>query len=65
MEKKIRFFFFDVPIEVGQSLVKVPDLVADGFFVEILLGAKWIIAVGAHLDINRLKIIADKEKLRL
>ena len=64
VEKKIRDVLFDVPIEVGQSLVTLPALVADGLFLDILLGANWMKAVGACLDINRLEIVADKEKLR-
>ena len=36
VEKKIRDVFFDVPIEVGQSLVMLPALVADGLFVDVL-----------------------------
>ena len=39
VEKKIREVFFDVPIEVVQSLVTLPALVADGLFVNVLLGA--------------------------
>ena len=39
VEKKIRDVFFDVLIEVGQSLVTLPALVADGLFVDVLLGA--------------------------
>ena len=65
LDKKIRDVFFDMPIEVGQSLVKLPNLVADGLFVDVLLGANWMKAVGARLDINRLEIVVDKEKLRL
>ena len=53
-----------MPIEVGQSLVMLPALVADGLFVDVLLGANWMKAVGARLDINRLEIVVDKEKLR-
>ena len=64
-EKKIQDVFFDVPIEDGQSLVTLPALVANGLFVEVLLGANWMKAVGACLDINRLEIAIDKEKLRL
>ena len=65
VEKKIRGVFFDVLIEVGQSLVTKPALVADILFLEVLLGANWKKAVGACLDINRLKIAINKEKLRL
>ena len=54
-----------MPIEARQSLVTLPALVADGLFVDILLGANWIKAVGARMDINRLEIVVDKEKLRL
>ena len=39
VEKKIRDVFSDVPIEVGQSLVTLPALIANGLFVDILLGA--------------------------
>ena len=54
-----------MPIEVRQSMVTLPALVADGLFVDILLGANWMKAVGARLDINRLEIVVNKEKLRL
>ena len=60
VEKKIRDVFFDVLIVVRQSLVMFPVLVADGLFVDVLLGANWIKAVSAHLDINRLEIVVDK-----
>ena len=43
----------------------LPALVADGLFVDVLFGANWMKAVGACLDINRLEIVVDKEKLRL
>ena len=52
VEKKTRSVFFDIPIEVGHSLVSLPALVADGLFVDILLGANWLKAVGACLDIG-------------
>ena len=39
VEKKLRSVLFDVPIEVGNSLVSLPALVADGLFVDVLLGA--------------------------
>ena len=39
VEMKIRDVFFVVSIEVGQSLVTLPALVADGLFVDVLLGA--------------------------
>ena len=59
VENKIRDVFFDVPIEVRQSLVTLPALVADGLFVDILLGANRKKAVGTFLDINRLEIVVD------
>ena len=43
----------------------MPSLVVDGLFVDVLLGANWMKAVGACLDINRLEMVVDKEKLRL
>ena len=39
VNKKSRDVFFDVPIEVGNSLVSFPALFADALFVEVLLGA--------------------------
>lgn len=63
MEKKIRDVFFDVPSEVRQSLVTLPALVADGLYVDVLLGANWMEAVGACLDIKRLEIVVDKKIL--
>ena len=39
VEKKSRSVFFDVPFEVRCSLVSLPALVADGLFVDVLLGA--------------------------
>ena len=52
VEKKARSVFFDVPIEVGHSLVSLPALVADGLFVDALLGTNWLKAVGACLDVS-------------
>ena len=40
-----REVFYDMPTEVGKSLVTLPALVADGLFVDILLGAYWLKAV--------------------
>ena len=65
VEKKIRIVFFDAPTEVGQSLVILPALIADGLFADILLGTNWTKAVSACLDINRLEIDVVKKKLRL
>ena len=39
--EKSRYAFFDVPIEVGNSLVSLPVLVADGLLVDVQLGANW------------------------
>ena len=44
--------FFDVPIEAGNSLVNLPSLVADSLFVDVLLGANWLKAVGACLNVS-------------
>ena len=65
VEKKSRDVFFDVPIEVGNSLVSLPALVADGLFVDVLLGANWLKAVNARLDVSRLELLVDSEKLKL
>ena len=65
VEKKSRDVFFDVPIEVGNSLVSLPALVADGLFVDVLLGANWLKAVGARLDVSWLELLVDLEKLKL
>ena len=46
-EKKSRDVFFDVLIKVGNSLVSLPALVADDPFVDVLLSANWLKAVGA------------------
>ena len=39
VEKKAKSVFFDVPLKMGHSLVSLPTLVADGLFVDVLLGA--------------------------
>ena len=65
LEKKVREVFYDVPIEVGKSLVTLPALVAEGLFVDVLLGANWLKAVGARLNITRLEIRVMDEKLKL
>ena len=65
VEKKSRSVFFDVPIEVGNSLVSLPALVADGLFVDVLLGANWLKAVGACLDVSWLELVVNLEKLKL
>ena len=49
VEKKTRSVFFDVPIEVGHFLISLPALVADSLFVDFLLGANWLKAIGACL----------------
>ena len=46
-------------------MASLPALVADDLFVYVLLGANWMKAVGACLDINRLEKAVDKEKLNL
>ena len=65
LEKKTRSVFFDVPIKVGHSLVSLPALVADGLFVDVLLGANWLKAVGACLDVGQLELVVNSEKLKL
>ena len=64
MEKKIRDVFFDVPNEVGQSLVVLPALVADGLFVDVLLGNNWREDVGACLYVSWLESIVDLKELK-
>ena len=65
VEKKTRSVSFDVPIKVGHSLVSLPALVADSLFVDILLGANWLKAFGACLDVCQLKLVNNSEKLKL
>ena len=65
LERKVREAFYYVPIEVGKSLVTLPALVAEGLFVDVLLGANWLKAVGARLNIIRLEIRVVDEKLNL
>ena len=65
VEKKTRSVFFELPIKVGHSLASLPALVADGLFVDILLGANWLKAVGAFLDVSQLELVVDSEKLKL
>ena len=43
----------------------MPALVADGLFVDVLLGANWLKAVGACLDVSRLELVVNSEKLKL
>ena len=57
--------FFDVPIEVRNSLISLPTLVAVGLFVDVLLGANWLKAIGACLNVIWLKLVVDLEKLKL
>ena len=42
-----------------------PALVADDLFVDVLLGANWLKAVGACLDMGQLELVVDSEKLKL
>ena len=53
--------FFDVPIEVINSLVGLPALVVDGLFVDVLLGANWLKAVGACLNVSWLELVVNLE----
>ena len=50
------YVLFDVPIKFENSLVSLPALVADGFFVEVF-GAKWLKAVGAFLDVFQFELL--------
>ena len=43
----------------------MPALVADGLFVDVLLGANWLKAVGACLDVSQLELVVGSEKLKL
>ena len=52
VEKKTRSVFFDVLIEVRHSLVRLTALVAEDLFVNVLIGANWLKAVGACLDVS-------------
>ena len=52
VEKNLNSVFFDVPIKVGSSLVRLPALVADGLFVDVFLDANWLKAVGACLNVS-------------
>ena len=65
IEKKNREIFFDVPIEVGNSLVTLPALVADGLFVDVLLGANWLNETGAKFDVSKMNLTIGNEKLKL
>ena len=65
LEKKVNEAFYEIPIEAGKSLVTLPALVAEGLFVDVLLSANWLKAVGAHLNITRLEIRVMDEKLKL
>ena len=65
VEKRIRSVFFDLTIKVGHSLVSLPALVADGLFVDVLLGANWLKAVGACLYVGQLELVVNSEKQKL
>ena len=65
VKKKIRDVFFDVPNKVRQSLVTLPALIADGLFCRRSSWRQLDESFGAHLDINRLEIVVDKDYLRL
>ena len=43
----------------------MPALVADGLFVDVLLGANWLKTVGACLDVSQLELDVNSEKLKL
>ena len=65
VEKKSRRIFFNILIEVENSLVSLPALVVDGLFVDIFLGAKWLKAVGACLNVSWLEFLVNQENLKL
>ena len=63
--KKVREVFYEVPIKVGKLLVTLPAPVAEGLFVDVLLGANWLKAIKARIDITRFEIRVLDEKLKL
>ena len=52
VKKKSRDLFFDLPIEVKNSLVSLPALVVDGLFVDVLLSAHSMKAISSYLDVG-------------
>ena len=46
-------------------MVSLPVLVADGLFVDVLLGANWMKAISSRLDGGQMEVIVDSEKLKL
>ena len=56
-EKKGRSVFFYVPIEVRNSLVSLLVLLADGLFLDVLLGANRLKAVGTFLVVSQLGLV--------
>ena len=52
IEKKLRSEFFDVLIEVGNPLISLPTLLANGLFLGVLLGANWLKTVGYCQDLS-------------
>ena len=57
--------FFDAPFKVRNSLVILPMLVADGLFVDVLLGANWMRVVSAFFDVGQLELVEDFEFFKL
>ena len=54
-----------MPIKDVNSLVSLPVPVADGLFVDILLDANWLKAVGACLDVVWLELVVELKNIKL
>ena len=52
VKKNLRDKLFDVLIKIKNSLARLSVLVADGLFLDVLLGANWLKASGAHLGVS-------------
>ena len=50
--------FKNLPRRVGKLMVMLPAMIAEGLFVEVLLGANKLKVVGAHLERTQLEIRA-------
>ena len=63
VENRSRVVFFEGPIKVGNSLIKLLALVADGQILVVYLGANWLKTVGACLDVSWLKLVVTWKSL--
>ena len=57
--------FYNVKIQVGRSVTRLPAIVAEGLQFDLLLGVNWIAVAKAQIDINQKMLAVNGEIIQM